>query len=64
MRFRIYLVLLAVDPLLKEEFEEKRRMEEKFANDHYAQLNFIYERSPYSEPTYGRYPVARLIIEK
>lgn len=51
--------ILEDDPGLMEEFKQKKVVEEGFSNDHYAQLRFIYEHSPYSEKSYMRYPVAR-----
>jgi len=55
--------LLAKDPGLSEAFHLKKMEDTDFANDHYAQLRYLYERSPYSEVTYRRYPVARLFLE-
>jgi len=52
--------LLKNDLQLKREFKEKQREESKFAANGYQQLRFIYERSPWSESTYMRYPVYRL----
>jgi hypothetical protein len=52
--------LLKNDPLLKKEFENKRRDDPEFAANGYSQLRFIYERSPWSESTYMRYPVYRM----
>ena len=45
---------------LKEAFLKKQKEDKAFANNHYLQLKFIYDRSPYSEPMYRRYPVARI----
>lgn len=56
--------LLEKDPALAREYETKKLEDPEFASNHYAQLRFLYERSPYSEPTYKRYPVARLFLEK
>jgi len=53
-------VLLKSDPQLKKEFEEKKREDPEFAANARQQLRFIYERSPWSESTYMRYPVYRL----
>lgn len=55
--------LLKNDPALKKEFEKRRRDDPDFAGSGYAQLRFIYERSPWSESTYMRYPVFRLNAE-
>jgi len=52
--------LLKEDPDLRQEFEKKKKEDEKFAASANSQLRFIYERSPWSEPTYMRYPVYRL----
>ncbi len=52
--------LLEEDPRLRERFERRRDEDEDFAQNARAQLNFIYENSPYFEKTYRRYPVARL----
>lgn len=51
--------LLKKDSSLSRDFYNKRAEEENFRNNHYAQLRFIYERSPWSEETYKRYPIAR-----
>ncbi|MCK4880908.1 MAG: hypothetical protein KAS82_09615 [Bacteroidales bacterium] len=52
--------LLKNDPRLKRELKEKRREDPDFERNGYSQLRFIYERSPWSEATYMRYPVYRL----
>jgi hypothetical protein len=52
--------LLQEYPELKKAFREKRKEDPAFAKNAYLQLRFIYERSPWSEPTYMRYPVYRL----
>jgi hypothetical protein len=49
--------LLQHDPKLKKLYEERKSKDEKFANDANAQLQFIYQNSPYFENTYMRYPV-------
>lgn len=53
--------LLKEDPELKRVFEQKKVNDTSFASDPAAQLNYIYQRSPYYEPTYMLYPVARQI---
>ncbi len=45
---------------LKNEFELKKKEDEKFANDYWGQLYFIYKNSPYYEKTHLRYPVYRI----
>jgi len=52
--------LLKNNPQLKKEFKAKQKEDPKFAANGYQQLRFIYERSPWSESTYMRYPVYRL----
>jgi len=52
--------LLDENPNLKEKFENLKKEDAEFAENHYAQLRFIYENSPYLEKTYNRYPVFRL----
>ena len=52
---------LQENPEVKEALEARKKEDEKLASDGYAQLKFIYERSPYFEPTFMRYPVGRLI---
>lgn len=47
-------------PDLKLKLEEKKKNDTEFANNHYLQLKFIYDNSPYAEPTYKRYPILRL----
>jgi hypothetical protein len=55
--------ILLKDKKLQEDFYRKKENDPEFAGSHYAQLRFIYERSPYSEKTYKRYPVARLFVD-
>lgn len=52
--------LLKDNKELKREFEEKRESDEKFRESGYAQLDWIYKRSPYYEKTHKRYPVFRI----
>jgi hypothetical protein len=51
--------LLKEDPALRIEFETKQQDDPRFRSDPYAQLRFLYERSPWSEKSYRRYPVYR-----
>jgi hypothetical protein len=53
--------MLAEDPELKQEFEEKLRTDPEFAKSPGARLNFFYQRSPYWDERYNVYPVARLM---
>lgn len=51
--------LLEEDADLRKRFLEKRSADPDFSQDGYAQLLWIYEHSPWSEPSYRRYPVYR-----
>lgn len=53
--------LLKSSPELKTKLEEKKKSDPEFAKSGDAQLNFIYENSPYAEKEYQRYPVFRLV---
>ncbi|MBS1620615.1 MAG: M14 family metallopeptidase [Bacteroidetes bacterium] len=48
-------------PDLKTRLEERKATDTSFAKNGYAQLNFVYQNSPYMEPAYLRYPVFRVI---
>lgn len=52
--------MLKKDVGLKTAFESKKRSDTEFAENAKAQLNWIYERSPYYEEGFKRYPVARI----
>lgn len=47
------------NPLIKEKLEQRRATDTAFAKDGRAQLNFVYQNSPWFEPDYMRYPVYR-----
>ena len=51
--------LLSADPDLKKAFDQQLKQDSAFAANAYAQLNFIYQHSPFAEPTVNRYPVGR-----
>ena len=53
----IALKLLNNNSDLKKEFEEKKANDSDFAASSRAQLNFIYKRSDYFEPTHNRLPI-------
>lgn len=53
--------LLRRNPTLKQQLEEKKKTDEAFAKSGAAQLNFVYQNSPYFETTFTRYPVYRLL---
>ncbi|MEM7036841.1 MAG: M14 family metallopeptidase [Bacteroidota bacterium] len=52
--------LLQVEPKIKEELQEKIKQDSVFAKSDWAQMDFIYKRSKYYEPTHLRYPIARM----
>jgi hypothetical protein len=52
--------MMAKDPELKKEFENKVATDPQFAANPYARLNFFYQRSPYWDKALGLYPVGRL----
>jgi hypothetical protein len=53
--------LLERDPALRAALEARRLEEPSFAADGWAQLLFIYQRSPYFEKSFRQYPVLRVV---
>ncbi|CAN5535512.1 hypothetical protein BH23BAC1_BH23BAC1_30360 [soil metagenome] len=53
--------LLQNDSELKTKFNSKKAADPEFSKDGPAQLDYIYQNSPYFEPAFLRYPVYRLI---
>lgn len=53
--------LLAKHPALDAALQAERERDPAFAANARAQLEFIYERSPYFEPGFNRYPVVRIM---
>ena len=51
---------LKSNPALRTKLEEKRSTDTAFAKDGRAQLNFVYQQSPWYEPAHMRYPVYRV----
>ena len=47
-------------PAVKQKLEERRASDTAFAKSSSAQLNFVYQHSPYYEPMHLRYPVYRI----
>jgi len=47
-------------PELKQQLEDKKKADPKFAASASSQLNFVYKNSPWYEPAHNRYPVYRL----
>lgn len=52
---------LQSNPDLRLKLDEKRKTDTLFAKDGRAQLNFVYQNSPWYEPAHMRYPVFRVI---
>jgi hypothetical protein len=52
---------LRENPLIKAELEAKRAEEPEFAADASKQLDWVYRKSPWYEPTHRLYPVARIM---
>jgi zinc carboxypeptidase len=52
--------MMARDPKLKAEFEQRVATDKAFAADSYARLNWFFLRSKWNDPEQNRYPVARL----
>lgn len=50
---------LNANPDIKAEFENKKSADKDFADNWYAQLDWIHKRSPYYEKAHLRYPVFR-----
>ena len=55
--------MLAADPALQAEFEQKLAADPNFAQSPAERLNFFYRRSPYWDTAKDVYPVARLMNE-
>ncbi len=53
--------LLKKDPALRAALAAKRAADPEFAKNAWAQLYFVYQRSPYFEDSYRKYPVMRVI---
>ncbi|MBW8200709.1 M14 family metallopeptidase [Flagellimonas abyssi] len=56
----VAIKMLQQDSLLLQEFETKKEAELNFANNWYAQLNWIFERSEHFEEAYMTYPIYRV----
>jgi len=52
--------MMAKDPKLKAEFEEKVANDAAFAANPYGRLNWFYQHSPWWDPKLGLYPVGRV----
>jgi hypothetical protein len=56
----IALEFLEENPDIRTEFEDKKRVDRQFADNWYAQLDWIHKQSPYYETAHLRYPVIRV----
>lgn len=54
--------ILAENPKLKAEFEQKKKDDKKFAADSWAMLYYIYTHSKYYEKSHNRYPIYRIPV--
>jgi hypothetical protein len=52
--------MMAEDPALRKEFEEKLASDPEFAKNSWARLGFFYDRSPYRDRHWRIYPIGRL----
>lgn len=53
--------MLAKDPKLRDEYQEKLATDPKFVSNPRARLEFFYRRSPYFDPQMNLYPVGRIV---
>jgi hypothetical protein len=53
--------MIAADPSLKSEFDERLASDAEFAASPSARLRFFHRRSPYWDPQMNLYPVGRII---
>jgi len=52
---------LKKNPELKTKLEERKMTDTAFAKNGRAQLNFVYQNSPWYEPAHNQYPVFRIV---
>lgn len=52
---------LKKNPDLQQKLEQQRKSDTSFAKNGRAQLNFVYQNSPWFEPAYMEYPVYRVV---
>lgn len=56
--------MLNEDAELKEHFEFKKQSDEAFAQNWYAQLDWLFKRSAHYEAAHFQYPVYRVLKKK
>ncbi len=54
---------LKENPKIKTELEEMKNSDPEFAKNMWAQLGWVYSKTPHYEPTHKLYPVARIMDE-
>jgi hypothetical protein len=52
--------ILKEKPWLIDSLEDKREKDERFKNDHHAQLDYLYKHSDHFERSYRKYPIYRV----
>ncbi len=52
--------IITDNPAIKMQLDSAKAVDTTLVNSHWLQMNFIYQRSAYKEPTHNRYPVARI----
>jgi hypothetical protein len=57
---RLARKMIAADPKLKQEFDQKLASDPQFAQSRSARLNWFYQHSPWWDSRLGLYPVGRL----
>ena len=53
--------ILNKNPKLKSDFEQLKKQDQKFANNWYAQLDYIYKHSKYADKAFMQYPIYRIL---
>jgi hypothetical protein len=56
--------MMAADPALRQEFEEKKKSDTLFAENFYQVLNWFYSKSVYADPVRLTYPIGRITDRK
>ena len=56
--------MLAADPALKKEFDQKKASDTAFARNSQLILNWFYNKSPYTDVRKGVYPVGKIYDRK
>ncbi|MBC7863285.1 MAG: hypothetical protein IAF38_09945, partial [Bacteroidia bacterium] len=51
--------ILKENPEIKTQLDAAKLTDKNLANDHWGQLNFIFQHSKYKEKSHNRYPVGR-----